>query len=82
MPKILDHFHAGMLPDDSKQRLEYYSQLQEKHHWGVAKEVEHILAELVAEDVVVPRMQLYAAVAEASRDEPESAGNGERKGFS
>lgn len=72
MTQVLDNFHAGMLPAESKQRLEYYSQLQEKHHWGVAKEVGYILAELAAEDVEVPRMKLYAAVAEVSRDEPES----------
>lgn len=70
--KMLDSFDAGMLPADTKERLEYYGSLGDEKHWGVAKEVKHILAELEAEGVEVPMMKLYDAVAEDCRSVGES----------
>lgn len=70
--KKLDNFHAGMLPEATKQRLEYYGQLGEKQHWGIAREVERIIDELEAEGIEPPMMQLYAAVGEVSYSAAES----------
>lgn len=67
-----DDFSASDIPQDIQNELMALGDLNEEHSWGVARRVADMIDAARAEGYDIPRMKLYAAVGQYSRDASET----------